>query len=85
MSFNDIVSFFLYVIPGFISTEIYRQKYPGKKVSDFTQLTWSVTLSIGFFIFTRWLDSRLKLDLFPTGINFPRIRTRWYQIYGMDF
>ncbi len=75
MSFSDILSFFLYVIPGFISTEIYKSVYPGKKVSDFTHLTWSISLSICFFIFTRWVDSLLKWNLYPFGVKFPRIRT----------
>lgn len=75
MNFNDILSFFLYVIPGFISTEIYRAKYPAKKGSGFYQLTWSIIISIIFISLTRWADSCFKWQLFPTNAHFPRIRT----------
>ncbi len=75
MSFNDIVSFFLYVIPGFISTEIYRTKYPAKKCSDFIYLCWSISVSIFIIVIARGIDFYLKWSLFPQKIIFPRIRT----------
>lgn len=76
MSFSDIISFFLYVIPGFISTEIYRAKYPAKKTSDFIHITWSISVSILIITIARLLECYLKWGLFPTAkISFPRIRT----------
>ncbi len=76
MSFNDIVSFFMYVIPGFISTAIYREKYPGKKQTEFSQLTWSIAISIFIFVVSQQLDLHwLHWNLFPDNIKFPRIRT----------
>ena len=75
MSFNDIISFFLYVIPGFLSTEIYRVRYPAKKSSDFSQITWSITISILLMIVAKWADIRYKLNLFPTTVTFPEFRT----------
>jgi hypothetical protein len=75
MSFNDIISFFLYVIPGFISTEIYRAKYPGKKDSDFSQITWSVVISILLIIVATWIDGCFKWNLFPKNVSFPKFQT----------
>jgi hypothetical protein len=72
MTFTNILNFFLYVIPGFLSTEIYKRMYPAKKDSDFSRLTWSVTLSIIIFVCAKCLDQWLKLKLFAKTNDFPK-------------
>jgi len=46
LTIPDIVLFIYYVLPGFISIEIYRAIYPAKKRSDFTSIAWSLVFGI---------------------------------------
>lgn len=66
MSVDNIANILLFVIPGFISTEIYHRKYPAKKDSDFARFAWSVVASLFIFALAKGTDSRLGLGLIPS-------------------
>jgi len=46
MTIPDIVLFIYYILPGFISIEIYRSIYPAKKTSDFVSIAWSLIYGV---------------------------------------
>ena len=46
MQFIEIATFLIFVVPGFLSIGIYRQYYPGKKISDTQMLIWSIISSV---------------------------------------
>src|SRR5450755_3503873 len=39
---EHLVDFLVYVMPGFIALQIFRAKYPAKKLSEFLQVAWSL-------------------------------------------
>jgi len=60
--FKDILSVLLYLLPGFLARELYRAKYPAKKVSDFEMITWSVLHS---FVIHLLLAAASHVPYFP--------------------
>ncbi len=57
MNFSDIVQFILYVIPGFISIEYFRARFPAKARTDFITISWSIVFGVGITSFLIWLDA----------------------------
>jgi hypothetical protein len=57
MNFSDIVQFLLYVIPGFISIEYFRARFPAKTRTDFITISWSIVFGVGITSLLIWLDS----------------------------
>ena len=49
-SFNAFV-LLLYLLPGFLATQLYRGKYPPKRVSQFKVVVWSVLHSFVIHVF----------------------------------
>lgn len=46
--FKDVFVLLLYLLPGFLSLQLYRAKYPAKKLSDIEIIIWSIVHT--FFI-----------------------------------
>ena len=70
MGFSDIVQFLLYVIPGFISIEYFRARFPAKARTDFITISWSIVFGVGITSLLIWLDSHSFhgiLGYQPTG------------------
>ena len=40
--FKDVFVLLLYLLPGFLSLQLYRAKYPAKKLSDIEIIIWSI-------------------------------------------
>ncbi len=59
MNFSDIVQFLLYVIPGFISIEYFRARFPGKARTDFVTISWSIVFGVGITSLLIWLDTNV--------------------------
>ena len=59
MPIDNIVDFIIYVLPGFIATEIYYSHFPARQRSAFTQLTQSVIGGVIAVSALRWVDERL--------------------------
>jgi hypothetical protein len=57
VNFLDIVQFILYVIPGFISIEFFRARFPAKTRTDFVTISWSIVFGVGITSFLIWLDT----------------------------
>ena len=70
MGFSDIVQFLLYVIPGFISIEYFRARFPAKARTDFITISWSIVFGVGITSLLIWLDSHALHGILryqPTG------------------
>lgn len=75
MNIPDIVQFLLYVIPGFISIEYFRARFPAKARTDFITISWSIVFGVGITSLLIWLDSHALhgfLRYQPAG--FPSLR-----------
>ena len=46
--FGDVVVLLLYLLPGFLAMQLYRARYPAKRLSQFESIVWSILHS--FFI-----------------------------------
>ena len=57
MTFSDIVQFLLYVIPGFISIELFRSRFPAKTRTDFFTISWSIVFGVAVTSLLIWLDA----------------------------
>jgi hypothetical protein len=57
VNFSDIVQFILYVIPGFISIEYFRARFPAKARTDFVTISWSIVFGVGITSFLIWFDT----------------------------
>jgi hypothetical protein len=74
MTFSDIVQFLLYVVPGFISIEYFRARFPAKARTDFVTISWSVVVGVGVTSLLIWLDTYPLHGLLghrPTGFPGP--------------
>ena len=49
--FGDVVVLLLYLLPGFLAMQLYRARYPGKRLSQFESIVWSILHSL-FIHFT---------------------------------
>ncbi len=56
MSEKYIIEFLLYIIPGFLSIELYRYFYPGKALAKFNFVAWSLIYGIFIFSFVKYID-----------------------------
>ncbi len=56
MPIDNIIDFIVYVLPGFIASEIYYSHYPVKERAPLTQLAQSVIGGVIIVSFLRWLD-----------------------------
>ena len=82
MPTQTIIEFILYITPGFLAIEIYRAFYPGKNISQFSQITWSVIYGVVIYIGVRWLDVYfLKQYLNSNSREFPNV----FFILGLFF
>jgi hypothetical protein len=57
VNFSDLVQFLLYVIPGFISIEYFRARFPAKARTDFVTISWSIVFGVGITSLLIWLDT----------------------------
>jgi hypothetical protein len=55
---EHLADFILYIMPGFIALQLYRAKYPVKKLSEFLQVSWCVIYGIVLSGTVRWVDHR---------------------------
>lgn len=75
MPVQSFAEFILYIIPGFLSFQLYRSFYPVKERSDVIQITWSVVYGILIFAIVRWIDINiLNATLRSTTSGFPSFR-----------
>jgi hypothetical protein len=75
MGFSDIVQFLLYVIPGFISIEYYRARFPAKTRTDFITISWSIVFGVGITSLLIWLDTNVLNGLLAyKATGFPSIQ-----------
>ena len=73
MSFENLVNYLLYVVPGFISVAIYRSFYPAKKDSDFARLAWSIVYGILIYAVADWLIQHFYWSLELNPNRFPSV------------
>ena len=75
MPTEKIVEFVLYITPGFLAIEIYRSIYPGKPLSEFSKITWSVIYGVLIYIGVRWIDNRYLCNFLNSkSPDFPNLR-----------
>jgi hypothetical protein len=55
---EHLVDFQVYVMPGFIALQLFRAKYPAKKVSEFLQVAWSLIYGVILATVVRGMDGR---------------------------
>lgn len=55
---EHLVDFLVYVMPGFIALQLFRAKYPAKKLSEFLQVAWSLIYGVILATCLRSADSR---------------------------
>src|ERR1019366_6732257 len=55
---EHLVDFLVYVMPGFIALQLFRAKYPAKKVSEFLQVAWSLIYGVILATAVRGIDGR---------------------------
>jgi hypothetical protein len=60
---EHLADFVLYIMPGFIALQLYRAKYPVKKLSEFLQVSWCVIYGIVLASTVRWVDRRFLSGL----------------------
>ncbi len=72
MPANTIFEFVLYITSEFIALEIYREHYPVRHLSEFTQITWSVIWGVVIYaivvsVDTEFLSNNLnsRASIFP--------------------
>jgi len=58
MPVNDIIEFIAYVIPGFLSLQVFRSFYPVKRKSDFYQISWSIIYGVLITSFIKLVDGK---------------------------
>ncbi len=75
MQFDNIATILLYVLPGFLAWEIYDSYFPAKKKSDFSEIAWSVIISIALYTIVKIIDNKFNFRLFENKLAFPRVRT----------
>lgn len=51
MSIPDILQFIYFVLPGFLSIEVYRAIYPARRRSDFVWIAWSLIYGVALTAF----------------------------------
>jgi hypothetical protein len=72
---EHIVEFFLYVMPGFVALQLYRSKYPAKKLSESLQVAWSLIYGVILAGLVHWIDDRfLHGWLLTSAPGFPTFR-----------
>ena len=64
--FKDVFVLLLYLLPGFLSLQLYRAKYPAKKLSDIEIIIWSIVHT--FFIHV--VLAGLSIALSTPWLNF---------------
>jgi Family of unknown function (DUF6338) len=69
---EHLVDFLVYVMPGFIALQLFRAKYPAKKLSEFLQVAWSLIYGVILATLIRGLDGRfLRGRLQSNTAGFP--------------
>jgi hypothetical protein len=72
---EHLVDFLVYVMPGFIALQLFRAKYPAKKVSEFLQVAWSLIYGVILATLVRGVDGRfLRGRLQSNTPGFPASR-----------
>jgi hypothetical protein len=75
MPTENLIEFIIYLMPGFLSTQIYRSFYPVKERSDFIEVTWSVIYGLLIFAAVKALDTyALNYTLRSNITGFPSLR-----------
>lgn len=75
MPTEHLFEFVLYVIPGFLSVEIYRAVYPAKQKSEFAQVGWSILFSVFIVVAVKWIDKNVcNNQLYSNIQGFPGLR-----------
>jgi hypothetical protein len=68
----DAFVLLLYLLPGFLATQLYRAKYPAKRVSQFEVVVWSVLHSFIIHLLlglVGWLFDQADLNLLTRDSN----------------
>jgi len=72
---EHLVDFLVYVMPGFIALQLFRAKYPAKKLSEFLQVAWSLIYGVILATLIRSVDGRfLHGSLQSNAPGFPASR-----------
>lgn len=75
MPTEHLFEFVLYVIPGFLSVEIYRSIYPAKQKSEFAQIGWSILFGVLIVVSVKWIDKKFFSNQLYSNIQeFPGMR-----------
>ena len=83
MPINNLIEFIVYVVPGFLSIEIYRSAYPAKQKSEFAHIGWSILFGILIVVLIKWTDrSILNNQLFSNQPGIPGIRYTFALLIG---
>jgi len=86
MPINTLIEFIVYVIPGFLSIEIFRAAHPAKQKSEFAQIGWSILFGIFIVIIIKWSDRNiLNNQLFSDQSGIPGIRYSFALLFGGFF
>lgn len=54
---EHLVDFLVYVMPGFIALQLFRARYPAKKLSEFLQVAWSLIYGVILAALVRSADA----------------------------
>lgn len=74
MPVTDLIEFVLYVTPGFLAVELFRAKYPVRRVGQFAQVCYSIIYGVIVFTVIKLLDDKLfKNTLHSNGEGFPDV------------
>ncbi len=75
MPANTIIEFILYITPVFIALEIYREHFPVRHISEFTQIAWSVIWGVVIYTVVVWIDTEfLSNYLNSRASTFPNFK-----------
>ncbi len=69
------MDFLIYVMPGFVALQLFRAKYPAKKLSEFLQVAWSLIYGVIVATLVRGADTRYfrgRLQSGQPGFPSPR-------------
>jgi hypothetical protein len=64
---EHLVDFLVYVMPGFIGLQLFRAKYPAKKLSEFLQVAWSLIYGVILATLVRGADGRFLHGWLQSG------------------
>ena len=75
MPINNLMEFILYILPGFITRELYLSQFPVKERNNFSQISWSILYGVLIMSFVKWCDKNiLNYFLCSNSDGFPEFK-----------